>query len=243
MKVLITDDEAPARERLRRLLGELADVDLVGEAASGGEALMLNERLRPDIVLMDIRMPGVDGLEAAQHLMATEQPPALIFITAYGDHALAAFDTHAIDYLLKPVRRERLAQALDKAAVLRRARLQSLREETGGSARTHLCVRHGGSLRLVPVADILCFRADHKYVEAHHRGGMVLVDEPLRTLEREFAASFLRVHRNTLVARAAVVALHRVTEGGYRVELRALPEQPEVSRRHVAAVRNLLEGV
>ncbi|MDX9739860.1 MAG: LytTR family DNA-binding domain-containing protein [Gammaproteobacteria bacterium] len=240
MRVLITDDEAPARERLRRLLGELPGVEFVGEAASGGEALELNQRLRPDVVLMDIRMPGIDGLEAAQHLVASPQPPAVVFTTAYGDHALAAFDAHAIDYLLKPVRRERLAQALSRASALRQARLQSLREEAGSGARTHICVRHGGSLRLVPVADIVCFRADHKYVEMHHADGMALIDESLRALEAEFSATFVRIHRNTLVAKAAIVALHRTAEGGCRIELHGLSDRLEVSRRHAGEVRNLL---
>jgi two-component system response regulator AlgR len=240
MKVLITDDEAPARERLRRLLEEIPGVDFVGEAASGGEALELNRRLGPDVVLMDIRMPGIDGLEAAQHLAASDQPPAVVFTTAYGDHALAAFDAHAIDYLLKPVRRERLAQALSRASAVRLARLQTLREETGGGARTHICARHGGSLRLVPVADIICFRADHKYVEAHHADGMVLIEESLRALESELSAIFVRIHRNTLVARAAIVALHRAPEGGYRIELRDFPDLLEVSRRHSSEIRRLL---
>ena len=127
MKVLITDDEAPARERLRRLLADVGGVELVGEAASGGEALRLSERLRPDLVLMDIRMPGIDGIEAALHLSAGERPPAVVFTTAYGDHALAAFEANAVDYLLKPIRRQRLAQALDKAAVLRRAQVEAVR--------------------------------------------------------------------------------------------------------------------
>lgn len=239
MRVLITDDEAPARERLRRLLAEMPGVECVGEAASGNEALELNQRLCPDVVLMDIRMPGIDGLEAAQHMAACAQPPAVVFTTAYGDHALAAFDAHAIDYLLKPVRRERLAQALSRASAVRLARLQSLREDAG-TARTHICARHGGSLRLVPVADIICFRADHKYVEVHHRDGMVLIDESLRSLEQEFAATFVRIHRNTLVARAAIVAMHRAGEGSYSIELRGFADRLEVSRRHASEVRQLL---
>lgn len=240
MKVLITDDEAPARERLRRLLAEIGEVELVGEAASGGEALELAARLRPDVVLLDIRMPGIDGLEAALHLCEGEQPPAVVFTTAYGDHALSAFEANAVDYLLKPIRRQRLEQALDKAATLRRARLQAVRESSGGGARTHICVRGAGSLRLIPVAEVIWFQADQKYVAVRHRRGTALIDESLVALEREFADAFMRVHRNTLVAKHLIAGIHKSGDGGSRLILHECEERPEVSRRHLARVRAVI---
>ena len=163
--MLITDDEALARERLRRLLSDVGGVELIGEAANGSEALALSERLHPDLVLMDIRMPGIDGIETALHLSAAERPPAVVFTTAYGDHALAAFDANAVDYLLKPIRRERLAQALARAAVVRRSQLQAVRAE-GAQPRTHICARAAGALRLIPLDEVVYFRADQKYVAA-----------------------------------------------------------------------------
>ena len=141
MKVLITDDEPLARDRLRRLLVEIGNIEIVGEAASGGEALELSERTRPDLVLLDIRMPGLDGLEPAAHLAAQEQPPAVVFTTAYGDHALAAFEASAVDYLLKPIRRERLEQSLDKARRLNRLQLDALKRARPAARGPHPPVR------------------------------------------------------------------------------------------------------
>lgn len=241
MRVLITDDEAPARERLRRLLGEFADVELVGEAANGADALALSARLDPDLVLMDIRMPGIDGLEAAMHLADSERPPAVVFTTAYGDHALEAFEASAVDYLLKPIRRQRLAQALERAGTLRKAQLQAIRRR-GEGARTHICVRGAGSIRLIPVGEVIYFRAEHKYTTVRHLHGAVLIDEALRSLEQEFAETFLRVHRNTLISKEYIEGIQKPGQGCHRLVLRGLEERPEVSRRHVAQVREMLEG-
>jgi two-component system response regulator AlgR len=241
MKVLITDDEALARERLRRLLDDVGGVELVGEAANGSEALALSERLHPDLVLMDIRMPGLDGIETALHLSTAERPPAVVFTTAYGDHALAAFDANAVDYLLKPIRRERLAQALARAAVVRRAQLQAVRAENA-AARTHICARSAGALRLIPLDEVVYFRADQKYVAVRHLHGSVLIDEALATLEQEFAGRFLRVHRNTLVATAFIDGLRKSASGACELVLRGIDDRPEVSRRHAAALKALLAG-
>ncbi len=241
MKVLITDDEAPARERLRRLLNDVGGIELIGEAASGGEALALNERLHPDLVLMDIRMPGIDGIETALHLSAAERPPAVVFTTAYGDHALAAFDAHAVDYLLKPIRRERLAQALARAAVVRRAQLQAVRAQ-GAQIRTHICARAAGALRLIPLDEVIYFRADQKYVAVRHLHGSVLIDEALAALEQEFAGRFLRVHRHTLVATACVSAMRKSAAGGYELVLRGIDDRLDISRRHVAPLKAILAG-
>lgn len=241
MRVLITDDEALARERLRRLLSDVGGVELIGEAANGSEALALSERLHPDLVLMDIRMPGIDGIETALHLSAAERPPAVVFTTAYGDHALAAFDANAVDYLLKPIRRERLAQALARAAVVRRSQLQAVRAE-GAQPRTHICARAAGTLRLIPLDEVVYFRADQKYVAVRHVHGSVLIDEPLAALEQEFAERFLRVHRNTLVAAVFVSGMRKSAAGAYELVLRGIDDRPEVSRRHAAALKALLAG-
>ncbi len=243
MRIVIADDEAPARSRLRSLVEELQVGEVVGEAANGREALELVERLSPDVLLLDIRMPGMDGLEAAGHLAQLEQPPAVIFTTAYGDYALAAFDARAMDYLLKPIRRERLAQALDGARRLTRSQLAALGQDEGGPrARTHLSARVKGTIRLIPVDSVLYFQAEQKYVTVCHREGEVLIEESLKALEEEFAPRFVRIHRNALVARDALEALERDALGRCRVKLRGLQQRLEVSRRHAPTLRRLMQG-
>src|SRR5215469_14887678 len=159
LKVLVVDDEPPARERLKSLLAEIADVQVVGEAVSGAEALSSTHDLAPDIVLLDVRMPGMDGLEAARHLNMLEQPPAVIFTTAYDEYAMEAFDAHAMGYLLKPVRKEQLAASLARAGRLTRAQLQKL--AGGGEARrTHIAARRREGLVLVPIGEVQYFLAD-----------------------------------------------------------------------------------
>jgi len=239
MKVLITDDEAPARERLRRLLGELG-IEPVAEAANGAEAIALAERLGPDLVLMDIRMPGIDGLEAAMHLASGSSPPAVVFTTAYGDHALAAFEAHAVDYLLKPVRRDRLEQALSRAGSLREAQRLGLREAAGGEGRSHVCARGAGAIRLIPVTEVIYFRAEDKYTTVRHLGGVALIEDSLRSLEEEFPGRFLRIHRNTLIAMEYFTGIERSPAGVHGALLRGTDERPEISRRHLAEVRALI---
>lgn len=241
MKVLLADDEAPARARLRALLAEIGNEEIVGEAANGREALELADRLRPDVVLLDIRMPGIDGLEAAAHLAAYEQPPAVIFTTAYGDYALEAFDKHAVDYLLKPIRRQRLEEALTKARRLGRDQLGAVREAVpGAAARTHICARARGQMVLIPVKEIVYFRADHKYVTVRHLHGEVLIEEPLKDLAEEFAGRFLRIHRNTLIAVSFLAGLTKTPDGLHLAALRGVEERPEVSRRHLLELKELL---
>jgi two-component system, LytTR family, response regulator AlgR len=191
-------------------------------------------------VLLDIRMPGIDGLEAALHLAGWEQPPAVIFTTAYGDHALAAFEAHAVDYLLKPVRRERLQQALARARRLSRARLDAARQASAAAPRRHVCARSGTQIRLIPLDDILYFRADHKYVVVRHAGGEVLIEEPLKTLEQEFGDRFVRIHRNCLVALSRISALERAPDGLALLHLHGAGERLEISRRHLAPLRKLI---
>ncbi|MCZ6487626.1 MAG: LytTR family DNA-binding domain-containing protein, partial [Gammaproteobacteria bacterium] len=201
MKVLIVDDEKPARDRLSRMVGDLSEYEVVGAAVNGNEALQKFESLNPDIVLMDIRMPGMDGIEAARHLSRLSYPPAVIFTTAFADHALEAFETHAVDYLLKPVRKERLANALEAAA--RPNRAQSSQNDdvlSGIEERQHMCARVRGNLVLVPVEEIYYFQADQKYVTVRYTEGEVLIEDPLKSLEKEFGERFYRIHRNALIS-------------------------------------------
>jgi two-component system response regulator AlgR len=242
MRVLVVDDETPARERLRRLLEGLDNCSVCGEAATGQAALDLSEERLPDILLMDIRMPGMDGLEAARHLLALEQPPAIIFTTAYNDHALEAFEMHAVDYLLKPVRRERLAEALENARRLTRVQAAALQQAgEHGTARTRICARVRGSLQLIPVEEVRYFQADQKYVTVATPEGQVLIEETLKSLEDEFREQFIRVHRNALVAVRYLCGLEKDAGGHFRVQLERVDEQLEVSRRHIADVRQRIK--
>jgi two-component system response regulator AlgR len=245
LRALIVDDEPPARDRLRRLLEEMPRVSVIAEAGNGREALELCAAHSPDVVLLDIRMPGMDGIEAARHLGRMQTPPAVIFTTAYDEHALEAFETQALGYLLKPVRREKLARAIRHAARLAAPQLLRLAERTRlGRRRTHVCARHGEQLRLIPVEDIYFFCADQKYVTVRHRGGSDLIDESLRALADEFSPDFLRVHRNSLVALRHVRALERNAEGQYLVRLKETEETLPVSRRHAAeALRQFRSGL
>jgi two-component system response regulator AlgR len=250
LRLLVVDDEPLARERLAALVAELPDAELAGVAASGEEALLLAGTLRPDAVLLDIRMPGMDGLEAAHHLARLPEPPAVIFTTAYDEHALAAFE--AAGYLLKPVRPERLRAALEQARRLTRAQLAGIADAAGGmdatpmqrsGRRSRIAARLRDELRLVPVTDVICFIADQKYTTLRHTGGELLIEEPLKALEDEFAPDFVRVHRNALVALAQVESLERDAEGRLSVRLRHEAGTIAVSRRLASEVqRRLLQG-
>jgi two-component system, LytTR family, response regulator AlgR len=244
LRALIVDDEAPARERLRRLLEELGDVEIVGEATNGAEALDRCAALDPDLVLLDVRMPGMDGIEAARHLGALDDPPAVIFTTAHDEYALAAFESEAVGYLLKPVRREKLARAVRHAARIAGPQLTRLAEQSQlGRRRAQICARLGEQLRLVPVEDVMYFNAGQKYVTMRHRAGRELIDESLRALEQEFAPDFIRIHRNSLVARRYVQAVERGPEGHLFVRLTDGDETLQVSRRHAAeALRQIRSG-
>ncbi len=251
MRILIVDDEAPARARLVSLIEALGEHEVVGQAANGAEALDACQRLRPELVLMDIRMPGLDGLEAAAQLSLMPEPPAVVFCTAYGDYALEAFEAEAVDYLLKPVRRERLAEALKKARRLNRAQLAALRRQPGSSdgaeaaesGRRHLLCRRRGNLELIPIEEVRFLQADHKYVTVNHSGGEDLIEDSLKRLEEAFPDRFLRVHRNALVARNCLEGLERGRDGQYFVRLRGVATPLEVSRRHVADVKALIRSL
>lgn len=242
MRVLIVDDEPPARERLRTLLAELPEVQVIGGAGEGSIALDLVQERRPDVVISDIRMPGMDGLELARHLSEMEHPPAIVFLTAHDDHALQAFELQAVDYLLKPVRVERLRTALERARKLAGETVRNLHRAHSGP-RSHLCARQRGALKLVPVADVLYFLADAKYVEVHYRGGEVLIEDSLVQLEEEFGERFVRIHRSCLVAVEAIAGLNRIGESETVVVLRDSPVTLEVSRRNLANVRRLIRSL
>ena len=242
LHVLIVDDEPLARERLALLVEDLPDVELTGIATTGEEALLLAGSLRPEVVLLDIRMPGMGGLEAAHHLARLPEPPAVIFTTAYDEHALAAFDAQAAGYLMKPVRLEKLQEAIDRVRRPTRAQMLRIADAGGGGPRTRIAVRMRDELRLIPVEDILCFTAEQKYTTLRHTGGDELIEEPLKALEDEFAASFVRVHRKTLVALAHIEGLERDAAGHPVVRLRHGAGTLAVSRRLAAEVTRRLTG-
>ncbi len=244
MKALVVDDEHLARERLAALLAEIDGVELAGEAVNGLDALEAVGRLKPDLVLLDIRMPVMDGLEAARHLGALEAPPAVIFCTAYEDHALAAFEANAVDYLVKPIRVERLRAAIGKAQRLSGTTLRKL-ESTGEPVRrrSHLCARVRGSLVLVAVGDIDYLLAEDKYVVVHHAKGEVLIEEPLTALEEEFGERFVRIHRNCLVALEKLAGLDRAPDGRVLARIAGVTQPLEVSRRNLPALRKLVRSL
>jgi two-component system response regulator AlgR len=239
--VLIVDDEPLARARLGRLLGEIEGFFVVGEADNGAAALEMAQAIAADIVLMDIRMPGMDGLEAAARLAQLAAPPALVFCTAFDEYALAAFDASAVAYLLKPVRREQLVTALDRCVSLNQAQLGTLEHLTRPSPKAHLSARSQRGVELVPLSDIRCLLADQKYVTVVHRGGEVLIDKSLKELEVEYHRLLVRTHRNALVAIAHIEALERSPQGQYTVRLADTAYRPQVSRRHLGRVRDLVE--
>ena len=242
LSVLIVDDELPARERLQRLVAELPGCAVAGVCSNGADALSLVGKLKPAVVLLDIRMPGMTGIEVARHLGALEQPPAIVFTTAYDEYALEAFESQAVGYLLKPVRSERLAQALKHASRLRAPQLLGLGLPGAPlAARQHVAVRLRDELKLIPVKDIRYFRAEQKYVTVRHTRGEDLIDESLKQLEEEFARDFVRAHRSILVAIAHVEALERCTgDDGYALRLRGEAEPLAVSRRQLAELRKRL---
>ena len=243
LKIFIVDDEAPARERLKELLGDIAaevPSSIVGEARHGVEALDLLPASGAELVLLDIKMPGMSGLEVARHLGALEQAPRIVFVTAHDRHAVEAFELNALDYLLKPVRAERLAAALRKAAVPAQEQLVKAAE----APREYLSVAERNRIVLVPVRDILFLRAEQKYVTVRTRSREHLIEEPLVALEREFAVRFVRIHRNCLVARAAIRGFERAPgedeEAHWLVQLDGIEERLPVSRRQWPLLRDLV---
>jgi two-component system, LytTR family, response regulator AlgR len=243
MRVVIVDDEPLARERLRRLLQDLPGYDVVGEAGDGEKALDLIDEEEPDLVLLDIRMGGMDGLQVSRQLQDMELPPAVIFTTAYSEHALSAFDANAQAYLLKPIRLEKLKEALMR--VRRPTRAHKKPDAPDADARPKrefvLATTRDGLVR-VPVDDILYFLADQKYTTVCHMHGEVLIEESLKTLEDDFSPWFLRVHRKALVATRFIASLERDRSGEQHhwLKVKHAPNPLPVSRRRLADVRRFM---
>jgi two-component system response regulator AlgR len=241
-RILIADDEAPARQRLRDLLDELREsfpLAIVDEARNGREALEVLNRDRVDIVLLDIRMPEMDGMEAARHIAGMENPPAIIFTTAFDSYAIKAFEVNAIDYLLKPIRVDRLLAALNKTRAAPRVTREAL-DAAANLPRRHLSVHERGKIILVPLADVLYLRAELKYVTVRTVEREHLVEESLTHLEEEFGDAFVRVHRNCLIARSAIAGFERnaeESESGWAVVIKGTGEKLPVSRRQHHVVK------
>src|SRR3954469_19354584 len=245
LRVLIVDDEAPARNRLRDLIADCSasmPVEIAGDAASSRQALEMLPECDADVALLDIRMPEIDGIELAEHLQKLDAPPAVIFTTAYDAYALKAFEVHAIDYLLKPIRATRLFDALARARSLAPLRAEVLREMKP-EARSHLSVNERGRIHLIPIGDILFLKAELKYVTVRTAGREFLLEESLAKLEQEFFGRFVRVHRNCLVAKDAIRGFERAAdtegEGHWVVVLNNVTEKIDVSRRQQHIVREL----
>ncbi len=244
MQVLIVDDELLARERCKRLIDGIDGYEVVGEAVNGEATLVAIQEFDPDVVLLDIRMPGEDGITTAKRIAELSDPPAVIFCTAFNDYAIEAFETLAVGYLLKPLKKEQLEAALEKASRFNKVQRAALeRGEDDPDRRRNIAAKTRRGVELVPVDEVYCFIADQKYVTIMHKNGETLIDDTLKELEDEFAGSFVRVHRNALIAIRFIEKLERVASGQYELKLKNIDFRPVVSRRHVAAVRELLAGL
>lgn len=244
MKVLVVDDEKLARERLMRMVGTMNDYEIAGEAASGQEAVSRAMELEPDIVLLDVRMPGMDGMEAGRKIAQLPSPPAVVYCTAFGEHAVEAFDVRAAGYLLKPVRRESLVETLGNIGKVNKVQLRAVEGDTpehAAHARTHISAKTRRGIELIPLTEVLYFKADHKYVTVCHQDGELLIDDTLRDLEDEFGDRVVRIHRNALVMIDRLDGLERDPRGHYQVRLRGGEERLDVSRRHVSGLRRLVQ--
>ena len=244
LKVLVVDDEALARSRLRTLLGDCkAPAAVVGaEAADAAQAMKALQHEPFDAVLLDIGMPGPDGIALAQMMAALQRRPAVVFVTAHAEHAVQAFELEAADYLTKPVRLERLQQALQKVERLG----QAARSPQAQAAEEMLIIQDRGRTERVPLAEVLYFKAELKYVTVRTASRSYILDGSLSELEERYAAHFMRIHRNALIARRAVRALEKhfdPEEGeGWAVRLNGIDELLAVSRRQLSAVREAISS-
>ncbi|GAB1265886.1 LytTR family DNA-binding domain-containing protein [Aurantivibrio infirmus] len=244
MDVIVVDDEPLARDRLARMVSKLEDCEVVAQAENVEQALLAVAEHDPDVVLLDVRMPEEDGISAAKKITNMEDPPAVIFCTAYDEYALDAFSTDAVGYLLKPVKQEDLEAALLKAQKLNKVQLAALSERKApADQRKHISAKTRRGVELIPLDDVRFFIADHKYVTVYHIEGETLIDDTLKELENEFTNLFVRIHRNALVAIKAIEGMERNAQGQYRVRLKDIEEKPIVSRRHVSRLRELLTSM
>jgi two-component system, LytTR family, response regulator AlgR len=239
LNILIADDEAPARNRMRDLLAEIENVAVVAEAKNGKEAINLALQTKPDLMLLDIRMPVMDGIEAAQHAQKLEPKPHIIFTTAFDAYAIKAFDLNAIDYLLKPIRLERLQTAINKAHALQPNQIEALKPLQ--KIRSHLSIHERGRVLLVPIETIIYLRAELKYVTVRTAEREYLIEESLTTLETEFGEQFIRLHRNCLVAPQFIAGyekrLNQDNEQQWVALLKGITETVAISRRQQHLVR------
>ena len=233
LNILIIDDEAPARDRLNRMVRAISGFEVAGEACSAAQALEQISLLNPDVLLLDISMPGMDGMSLARVLQEGGASPAVIFCTAYQDQALEAFEREAVDYLVKPVRPERLEQSLDKAK-------RYLGDSQRQTAEHFLRSTVGGKVVLTPIQRVICLVSEDKYTTVLHEVGETVIDESLTELEQRFPELFFRIHRNALVSRKHIRGLERTSEGPTLVTLSGTDRKPEVSRRNISALRKLL---
>jgi len=233
LKILIVDDEAPARDRLRRMLEELPQYAVAGEARSGEEALDAIAELQPNILLLDISMPGMDGMSLAHVLQRGGMRVAVIFCTAYQNQALEAFEAEAVDYLVKPVRAERLHQALEKAR-------RYLGIQEGDAGEQFLRSTVGGKMMLTPIHRVICLVAEDKYTTVVHEKGRTIIEDSLMELEKRFPDILFRIHRNALISRRHLRGVVRDSGGRALAVLSGTDHRPEISRRNLAALRKLL---
>lgn len=233
LKVLIIDDEAPARSRLRRMLAEIPDTLVSGEAATAAEALKMIPLRLPDALLLDISMPGLSGMELAQMLQKQGSAPAIIFCTAWSDQAVEAFECDAVDYLVKPVRAERLVLALDKAR-------RFLDSSSGKTTDSFLRSTLGGRVTLLPMSAVIYLSAEDKYTTVTHQDGEIVINQSLLDLENEHPDILVRVHRGTLVTKKRIRGLEKSPDGRHFLQLDGCEDRPQVSRRNLPAIRKLI---
>lgn len=244
LSVFVVDDEPPARSRLKELLvdcGEQLALKIAGEASNGVEALEKLSCTHADVVLVDIRMPQMDGIELAQHLNKLPKPPVIIFTTAYDVYAITAFELHAIDYLLKPIRSRRLLDALGRARTAVPIRTEELKN-LATEPRKNLSIHERGKIYLIPIEDVIYLRAELKYITVRTAQREYLIEEALASLEVEFSSRFVRIHRNCLVAKDQIAGFEKVadSEGGethWTVKLKGLDEKLAISRRQQFIVK------
>ncbi len=250
LDVVIVDDERLARSRLVRLVSDLG-YEVIAEAQNATEAMNAIESHDPAVVLLDIEMPGETGLQLAEKIGQLDQPPAVIFTTAYDQYALEAFSAFAVGYLLKPINQQQLATSLDKAQTITKAQLAHIEQSplndqnrahstTPPSQPQNITVNSHRGVDLIPIDSIRCFIADSKYISVVADENEALIDGTLKQLEAQFNGQFVRVHRNALVAKQYIGGLERAVEGHYTVRLKGIQRQPVVSRRYLSKVKAMV---